>query len=348
MTSGVQEGRPVEARISVAEIPGRDFTHYETGLSPLGTDRGEYARVVHDACQRKTALNLGIAYSPDLDRMCSTCVFRTANPGVYLHPDGRCNICHAFEHGFAAAERTGSLAREREECLDPAETRGADLDVVVAFSGGKDSSATLAHVSRERGLRTHAVLVDNGYIPSFVVENCRRMCRRAGAVFVRLSFDLGPVVSRACAEPTATAYPCNHCSKVFKNEIAEYALSKGCRRVVMGRNFWAFLEPRLSGVREIQTRTGAGVRFYSLPFLLRWTHGDLESRLEAIGWDRRHEGIPGMSTNCLVPGILDPRYETATGIRPDAAILAHEVIAGFITRDQALAKLRQTGRAAGE
>ncbi len=334
---------PLGARITLDEIPGRDFTHYETGVSPVAGCGGGYAQAVHQACLRKTADNLGVAFSPDLDLICAACVYRTRMAGIYLYPDGRCNMCHAFEEGLNSPATAGRFAGELKEALNPSISRDKDLDVVVALSGGKDSSAVLSYVALELGLRCIAVLVDNGFIPDYVVENCQAMSDRAGARFVKLGFDFRPEIRAVMAAERLDFVPCNLCSKRFKRLITEFAEDSGCRRVLMGRNSWAAIEPELSGRRGIETRDGSSIDWYSVPFLLRWTLSDHSPRLDAIGWNRGNERIPGNSTNCLVPGMIAGKYEAAVGINPDTQLIADEVIVGFISREYGLKQLAEDG-----
>jgi len=332
------EAKKRGARVALGEIAGTDFTFYEVAVSPTGAGYNDYAREVHEACLRKSAANLDIPYSADLDQRCSVCVYSTAMPGIYMHGDGRCNMCHAFERAKAEDARTGRLASELEACLKPGNP-DAEFDVVVALSGGKDSSAVLGYVGGECDLRVRAVLADNGFIPDFVKQNCRAMCDSVGASFDVVTFEFASELKKLISAANPEDYPCNTCSKHFKALIADYAIANGCSRIIMGRNFWATLEPTLSGVRNLVSPSGGNVNYYSLPFLLGWSLEDLQPRLAAVGWDERAKGIPGMSTNCTVPGLVEEHFHQTTDLHPEAPLLSNEVICGFISRDQAIADL---------
>lgn len=327
---------PISARVLPDEIGEREFTHYETGLSPLGDNYDPYAMAVHDACLRKTAKNLGIAYSPDLDIVCRTCLYHTRMPGIYMRADGRCNMCHAFEDGLKRAVKDGRLASELKAALDPSETTDKSCDVIVALSGGKDSSAVLGYVAQELGLRTVAVLVDNQFIPDYVKENCATMCAQVGAEFVVLDFDFRPEIRQLMKAEQLEFVPCNVCSKRFKKLITDYATEIGCHRVLTGRNTWATIEPEVSGERLLKAYNDTIVSWYCLPFLLRWRMDDITSRLNEIKWNQRNKNIPGNSTNCLVPGMIGERFESLSGINADTALIADEVIVGFISRSEGL------------
>ncbi len=323
------------ARVAISDIATSEFTHYQVAVSPTGVRYDEYARAVHEACLEKTAANLTRSYEDCAKQICAACVYSTAMPGIYLHSDGRCNMCHAYEEALSRNKLQGGLERELAECLAPG-PQDADFDVIVALSGGKDSSAALAFAASEKNLRVTAVLADNGFIPNFVKKNCQSMCDRVGAEFVILDFDFRDDVKRALATSDPSIYPCIVCTKQFKQLISEYAVRHNCKRVIMGRNFWATIEPELSGARELRAFNGQSVFWYSLPFLLGWKIQDLKPRLEKVGWDQRAKDIPGASTNCMVPGIVEEHFKNSTGLHPEAPLLANEIICGFITQKEGL------------
>lgn len=328
---------PKGARVTLSEVLERDFCRYETGISTIGLDGGAYAQALTRQCQKKTAGNLKIPFRADLDIVCTTCVFRTVMPGIYLYPDGRCNMCHVHEENRRRDAETKGLAREREEAIAP-DTESA-CDVVLALSGGKDSSSVLHFLAAERKLRVHAVLVDNGFIPGSVKETCRRMCERVGADFTILKEDMKSEVDEVLESSRPSFYPCDVCSRKFKRAIADYSASLGCLRVLSGRNFWARIEPELTGVKKMDLADGRQVRFFSLPFLFGWRREDRDWRLKEIGWDTKGEKIPGLSTNCLVPGMVAEHYFKKTNIHPETALIAQEVICGFLDRETAMEEL---------
>ena len=325
---------PTGAKITLSDVPTRDFTHYETGLSIQGIGYNKYAKAFHEACLRKTAENLGLNFKPDIFHRCNACLYETRMPGIYMHSDGRCNMCHAYEIGYEGSRISGSFKRELTECLDPDSTQNADCDAVLGLSGGKDSSAVLSYLTQETDLRVTAVLVDNGFIPEFVKDNCSEMCARTGAEFVLKSFDFHVEMGRATKNPEATEYPCNTCSKSFSKIIADVAAGYGCQRVILGRNFWYRIEPKLTAVKKLMSRAGSEISFTSLPFLMRWKIEDIDPRLDQIGWARGGDKIVGLSTNCTVPGKVESLYHDVMGIHPEAALISNEIICGFISRSQ--------------
>ena len=106
-----------KARVKIEEIPYKNFTHYETGVSVIGMHYNDYAKSVHQACLKKTAQNLKIAYQRSLNMLCKSCVYCTKMPGIYLYPDGRCNMCHAFEEAKIKIDEFGSTEKQVESIL---------------------------------------------------------------------------------------------------------------------------------------------------------------------------------------------------------------------------------------
>lgn len=329
------EGKLNMARIEIEEIPSKNFTHYETGVSVIGLNYDDYAQAVHQACLRKTTMNLGIKYKLDINLICRTCVYHTRMPGIYLYPDGRCNMCHAFDCAKSEADKVGRLEKELSECIQRRSDTNASCDVVLALSGGKDSSAVLSFLSYETELRFKAVLVDNGFIPDLVKERCRLMCESVNAEFVIFNLDLRSEVEKIQKEKNTSIYPCNVCTKYFKKIIADFAMSQNCNHVITGRNFWATIEPKLSGVKDIKAKNRSFVRLFYLPFLMKWKYNDVISRLDKIGWNNKKIKIQGLSTNCMIPGMVEKLYLKKTGIHPETPLLANEVISGYMTREKA-------------
>ncbi len=327
------------ARIKIEEIPSKNFTHYETGVSVIGLNYDNYAQAVHQACLCKTAINLGINYNPDLNLICRTCVYHTRMPGIYIYPDGRCNMCHAFDIAKSEADQVGRLKKELSECIQRGSDTDASCDVILALSGGKDSSAVLSFLSLESELRVKAVLVDNGFIPDLVKERCCLTCNSVNVEFVIFDLDFRSKVEDVLKKKNPNFYPCDVCTMYFKKIIADFAASQNCNRVITGRNFWATIEPKLSGVKDIKTKNGTYVRLFYLPFLMEWKYKDAISRLEKIGWNNKKIKIPGHSTNCMVPGLVEELYLKKTGIHPETALFANEVISGYISRERAISML---------
>lgn len=114
---------------------------------------------------------------------CGRCVLSAGYPGISLDAEGVCNYCRADGAVEELAACRRQLLRSVEEIL--ASVRGdAEYDCIVAFSGGKDSSYSLWLLTQKYRLRCLAVTVDNGFLSSVSLENCRRIPEALGCDFV--------------------------------------------------------------------------------------------------------------------------------------------------------------------
>lgn len=331
----------MKKRIEIRDILNKDFTHYELGVAPGTEEKNDYIIKARELCFEKTSKNLKLPLNEVKNKYCKTCVFNTNMTGIYLYSDGRCNMCHTYEKAIEKDKSDKILEKELKECLS--KSNESEVDVILGFSGGKDSTATLSYLAYNTDLKVEAVLVDNGYIPDFVKEYCTRMCENAGVKFTILKFDFSNEINnilKSCS--TISTYPCVTCTKVFKEMLTNYAAEKNCDKVVLGRNFWSRIEPELTAKNINYAKNASAINFYYLPFLLHWTLEDTMKYLDKIGWERDFSDIDGASTNCLVPSIVENQFKAVSGNHPETALLAHETIVGFISREKALEELGLT------
>jgi hypothetical protein len=133
-------------------------------------------------------------------KLCTRCVLPETFPGIKFDEQGVCNHCR-----MAPSDERNEKARQQ------AEARFAELirehkgrgcyDVIVGYSGGKDSTYSLK-VFKEHGLRTLAVTYDNGFLPDGTLHNIRNVVEHLGIdhQLVKPRFDLLAKVFRRAAE----------------------------------------------------------------------------------------------------------------------------------------------------
>src|SRR5262245_51654261 len=95
-----------------------------------------------------------------------------------LDADGVCSICKAYaarlDWGLIDAELASFILEHARADGPPA---------IVALSGGKDSLCSLVLCVRQLKIPTVALLYDNGFIPSEVIDQARRVCETLGTPF---------------------------------------------------------------------------------------------------------------------------------------------------------------------
>ena len=122
-------------------------------------------------------------------KICKTCVLPSTFPGVKFNADGICNYCQNFK-GIEAIERQREHYRQKFEALisnhmaaknantstqNPKPSTLGTYDVLVAYSGGKDSTFTLDLLKNHYDLRILALTFDHGFVSPYTLENIKRV-----------------------------------------------------------------------------------------------------------------------------------------------------------------------------
>jgi predicted PP-loop superfamily ATPase len=128
---------------------------------------------------------------------CARCILPETFPGVQFDADGICNQCRQAEaRGGRLEDDKQRYARKFASLLEQLDQPGMrsrrTYDVLMAFSGGKDSTYTLALLRRKYGLRVLAMCFDNGFVAARAVENIRSVTERLAVdlVVFRPRWDL--------------------------------------------------------------------------------------------------------------------------------------------------------------
>ncbi|OGR03536.1 MAG: hypothetical protein A2284_15865 [Deltaproteobacteria bacterium RIFOXYA12_FULL_61_11] len=166
---------------------------------------------------------------------CSTCVLPASFPGEAFDAEGRCHNCQ--EHSPEASREARAAGRRELETVYARYRGWGSPNCVLAFSGGKDSAFTLAHLVREAGLKPLAVLIDHGAIAGEALENASRVCaalevdllilKPAPSLFrrlVRASLEL-PELHPPSALRRASAI-CLSCISLINAQVTAVALEK--------------------------------------------------------------------------------------------------------------------------
>lgn len=112
-------------------------------------------------------------------KICSQCILPDTFPGADLDEHGVCAHCRK-KSGKGQKETDDIKACEQKflELLDQLETRNHEpgtrhYDVLMAYSGGKDSTYTMGLLKQKYGLRILAFSLDNGFVSERARENIR-------------------------------------------------------------------------------------------------------------------------------------------------------------------------------
>jgi tRNA(Ile)-lysidine synthase TilS/MesJ len=175
------------------------------------------------------------------NKFCSRCVLPGSFPGISFGGDGVCNYC-AGSHVPDDGKKREYLGKF-EELLES--IRGKhEFDVIMAYSGGKDSSYTMHLLAKKYGLRVLAFSFDNGFISSVALSNITRMTDALGptSIILRPPFGLLRDVFRFSAvhdiySPKTldrASSICTTCIGMVKSQVLKLALRMNIPLVAFG------------------------------------------------------------------------------------------------------------------
>ena len=127
-----------------------------------------------------------VDHSPRIDRLrrCTKCILPETYPFVNFDEHGVCHYCRTWKpitvRGVDALRAT----------VEPYRSKDGSPDVIVAFSGGRDSSYGLHYVKRVLGMNPIAFTYDWGMVTDLARRNCARVCGKLGVEHIMRSADI--------------------------------------------------------------------------------------------------------------------------------------------------------------
>jgi len=122
-------------------------------------------------------------------RRCSTCVLPETVPGIRFDDDGICSYCRNEDDSITNYDFEGK-SREFEELLEEQRRRriehNFEYDVLVAVSGGRDSSYVVLKLVRDYGLKVLCANYENPFTSAQARENVRNLVERFGLGLVTI------------------------------------------------------------------------------------------------------------------------------------------------------------------
>jgi len=127
-----------------------------------------------------------VDHSSRIDRLkrCTRCILPETYPFVDIDANGVCYYCRSWKpiqvHGQEALLRA----------VEPYRSKDGSPDVIVAFSGGRDSSYGLHYVKKTLGMNPVAFTYDWGLVTDLARRNCARVCGKLGIEHIIRSADI--------------------------------------------------------------------------------------------------------------------------------------------------------------
>jgi len=321
---------------------------------------------------RPVRIELPILASRNTNRMCTRCVVSEAHPGVKIDDHGVCNICRTWElWGPLAARYFENLDALDRLTAAAKQTSRSPYDVLLLFSGGKDSTYVLYKLI-DLNLKVKTFTFDNHFISETAFDNIRRTTEALGVDHVTLNAKRMNDIFRESLTVEATV--CDGCFRALTTLSTQLAIAEGINVVITGLSRGQMLDTKLGQLfkenifdpAEIDHRLVAHRKMYhgyrdSFHELLGEEIEETNlSRIEFVDYFR-YDAISGpeimeylkrrdarfsrpgdtgfCSTNCRANDMGIFVHQSMKGYHNYAAPLSWDVRLGTLRREEALQKL---------
>jgi len=129
--------------------------------------------ILHDRSRRRSRV-----------RRCTLCILPETYPFMDFDGESVCRYCRQWRK----IQPKGKEALLR--AVEPYRSKDGSPDVIVAFSGGRDSSYGLHYVKHELGMNPVAFTLDWGLVTDLARRNQARVCGKLGVEHILRSADL--------------------------------------------------------------------------------------------------------------------------------------------------------------
>lgn len=310
--------------------------------------------------------------------ICTRCVLPSTFPGITFNESGVCSFCQGHKPESAGEEIKKKFEDKFLKLVKEHGNR-SNYDVLMAYSGGKDSTYTIDLFVRKYGLRVLAFTFDNTFVSEQAFSNMKKVCANLGVDHLVLRPDpklLRSIFSSASRtelysnktlERASTI--CTSCIGLVKAIILRTAIEREIALVGYG---WS---PGQAPIQSSVMRTN--------PSLMRLTQKAIHDPLRRIAGDKVDQFFPAEahysrpelfpwnihplafnhydedmivarnreigwekpddtdanSTNCLLNALANQIHKERYGFHPYAWEIANMVRSGAMTREKGIEKI---------
>lgn len=316
-------------------------------------------------------------------KYCTKCVLSENFPGISFNEEGVCNYCTS---GLVADhEKKNEYLKEFDQLIEDKRGKGP-YDVIMAYSGGKDSTYTMMLLAQKYKLRILAWTLDNGFLSPQALKNITHMTDTAGAtsMIVRPPFNILKSAFRKSAERDfyspktldRASSICTTCIGVVKSMVLRTAIEMNIPLVAYG---WSPGQAPISSAimqtsSRMQVFTNRSVRdplVENEPAMADYFLTENDMKADKERWpvnihplaffDYNEEEIikdikalgwekpsdtDANSTNCLLNSLANHLHKKKFGFHPYAWEIAGIVRSGSMPREEGLEKITQEEDAA--
>ncbi|MCP5050993.1 MAG: amino acid adenylation domain-containing protein, partial [bacterium] len=237
----------------VIEFRGR--TDHQVKIRGYRVETGEIESRIVDY---QKALNTRYAEEEDIMEKlqlktftrCKTCLIPTNYPGgIYFDDEGICAVCREYEKYEEFARNYFKTDADFEKLAREAASKSeGDYDVLMLYSGGKDSSYVL-HRLVDMGLRVLSFTFDNGFISPTCWQNIKRTTQLLGVEHIAMD---AKAMKEIFVESLRSDYNvCNGCFKAVNTFGTELAHKYKAKMMVSGLTRGQIFDIKLHGLFKL-------------------------------------------------------------------------------------------------
>jgi hypothetical protein len=301
-------------------------------------------------------------------------------PGIHFNADGVCNYCLENKEKSIQENKKLEYQLKFERLIETYKGK-SDYDALMCYSGGKDSTYTLALLKEKYRLNILAVSFDNGFIPEQTLVNIRNISENLGIdhIFLKPRFDViariflysaeNSIYSNKALERSSAV--CTSCMGIIKYSVLRMAIEKNIPFITFG---WSpgqapihssILKNNPAMVRMMQKSLYDQMHQIAgdavIPYFLEEEHFQMADRfpyninpLAFLDYDidkifktiesygwRRPADTDASSTNCLLNSFASAVHKEKLGFHPYAFEIANLVREGWMDRPTAIQRLEQ-------
>lgn len=289
-------------------------------------------------------------------RRCTRCILPESYPRVDFDENGVCRVCREHDRKYSNIDWEARRAR-LERILDRYRGKGSKYDVLVPFSGGKDSTYTLWTLKNRYDMRCLAYNFDNGFLDPAALSFARASARKLGVSLFTYMPDFELLRDVYATAMRKVGEFCAACVVLMPTAIFRAADMHGIRLIAAGfsdmleapppetsymdrKCFWNIMKDDFSRSRLRwnyffpSVKRMFGVKQINLPDFISW---DLPTIYETL--DRELDFGKSMADvryDCLATPHSSYIFRLRTGFGKYEYLYANMVRSGVIDRDEAL------------
>jgi len=176
-------------------------------------------------------------------RRCTRCVLPETFPGIEFDENGVCNFCRAFAGEKKLAESMLKYRLKFEKLLEERRSPG-NYDCLMAYSGGKDSTYTMAVLKERYHVSILAFTMDNGFISPAAIKNIRKVVEnlKVDHILYKPRFDIMKKIFRRASSSNMYSAKtlerastiCTSCMGIVKYIALRLAIDMGIPFITYG------------------------------------------------------------------------------------------------------------------